>query len=164
MLRLISVVLMLYSYFLIQTNFPELPPRIPTHFDAAGNANGWGSPNTLWILLVAQVTTGVVFLIIPYLGRRFPGSVNLGTRRLSDYTPAQQARILPLLHDMMAYMSILMNLFFVFMLQGVLRAATQSHPQLPMAWPLLLLLGGILFITLYYLRRITRTAKEEGPT
>jgi uncharacterized membrane protein len=163
MLRLISLVLMFYSYFLIRTSLSNLPPCIPTHFDAAGNANGWGSPNTLWFLLIAQVVTGVVFLFVPYMGRRFPGIVNLGTRRLSDYTPAQQARILPLLHDMMAYMSILMNLFFVFMLQGVIHAATQSHPQLPAAWPLGLLLGSSLFITLYYLRRITRTAKEEGP-
>jgi uncharacterized membrane protein len=163
MLRLISLVLMFYSYFLIRTRLSNLPPCIPTHFDAAGNANGWGSPNTLWFLLIAQVVTGVVFLFVPYMGRRFPGIVNLGTRRLSDYTPAQQARILPLLHDMMAYMSILMNLFFVFMLQGVIHAATQSHPQLPAAWPLGLLLGSSLFITLYYLRRITRTAKEEGP-
>jgi uncharacterized membrane protein len=164
MLRLISLVLMLYSYFLIHTSLPKLPPRIPTHFDAAGEANGWGSPDTLWFLLVAQVFTGVVFLTVPYMGRRFPGIVSLGTRRLSDYTPAQQARILPLLHDMMGYLSFLVNMFFVFMLRQIIGAATQPHPRLPMAWPLGLFLSGTLFLSLYYLRRITRTAKEESPT
>jgi uncharacterized membrane protein len=164
MARLISLLLMFYSYFLIRTSLPKLPPRIPTHFDAAGNANGWGSPSTLWFLLVAQVVTGVLFLFVPYIGRRYPGIVNLGTRRLSDCTPAQQARILPLLHDMMACMSILMNLFFIFMLQGVLHAATQPRPQLPTVWPMGFILGSTLFVTLYYLRRITRTAKEESST
>lgn len=101
MLRLISLAMMLYSYFLVRTRLPELPQRIPTHFNAAGEPNGWGSPDTLWTLLGAQVLVSVVFLGVPYLGQRFPQTVNLGLRRLSDYTPEQRLRILPLLHDWM---------------------------------------------------------------
>ena len=55
MLKLISLALALYSCFLIQTNLPKLPRSIPTHFNAAGEPNGWGSPDTLWILLGVQV-------------------------------------------------------------------------------------------------------------
>jgi len=67
MLQLISLVMVIYSYFLIQTNISKLPRLIPTHFNAAGVANGWGSPDTLWILLGAQALTTVVFLAVPYL-------------------------------------------------------------------------------------------------
>src|ERR1035441_7749610 len=65
MLQLISIAMVVYSYFLIQTNLPNLPPRIPTHFNAAGVADGWGSPDTLWILLGVQALTCAVFLIMP---------------------------------------------------------------------------------------------------
>ena len=103
-----------------------------------------------------------MILSVPYLGQRFPQSVNLGWRRLSDYTPAQQVRILPLVHDMMGYMSILVNLFFVFMLRETLRAAHEPHPRLHIGWPLGLLLGGTLLLIIYYLRRFNRAAQKEG--
>jgi len=160
MLRLASVLMALYSYFLVQTNIGKLPRCIPTHFDAAGKANGWGSPDTLWVLLFAQVLVGLVFLAVPYLGERFPGIVNLGRHRLSDYSPEQQARILPLLQDMAGYMSLLTNLFFVLMLRQVIHAATDPAPHLNMAPPMTILLGGFLVVMLYYMRKIFRITKE----
>ena len=57
MLQLVSLMMLIYSYFLIRTNLPNLPARIPTHFNAAGVADGWGSPDTLWVLLGAQACT-----------------------------------------------------------------------------------------------------------
>lgn len=87
MLQLISLVMVIYSYFLIQTNLPKLPRRIPTHFNAAGVADGWGSPDTLWVLLGVQALTCVLFLIVPYVGQRFPGAIHVGSRRLSDFPP-----------------------------------------------------------------------------
>ena len=32
-----------------------LPDKVPTHFDAAGNANVWGPPGTLWLLPLVAV-------------------------------------------------------------------------------------------------------------
>ena len=162
MLQLISLVMVVYSYFLIQTNLPKLPRIIPTHFNAAGVADGWGSPDTLWVLLGAQVLTCAVFLIVPYLGQRFPGAIHVGSRRLSDIPPAQQARMVPMLNDMAGYLSIVMNLFFVFVLHEIIQAAAQPTPQIHMRWPLGLLLGGMFGITLYYLWQFLRAAKDEG--
>ena len=161
MLQLISLVMVVYSYFLIQTNLPKLPQSIPTHFNAAGVANGWSSPNTLWILLGVQVLTCAVFLIVPYLGQRFPGAIHVGTRRLSDFSPSQRARMLPLLNNMTGYMSIVMNLFFVFMLREIIQAATQPIPHIRPLFPMVLLLGGMFGIMLYYLRQFRRVAQSE---
>jgi len=161
MLQLISLILVIYSYFLIQTNIPKLPRIIPTHFNAAGVANGWGSPDTLWFLLGAQALTCGVFLIIPYVGQRFPGAVHFGTRRLSDFSAAQRARMLPILNDMAGYLNIVMNLFFVYMLHEIIHVAAQPIPQLHMFWPLALLMGGMFGIMLYYLGKFRRAAKGE---
>ena len=162
MLQLISLMMVIYSYFLIQTNIPKLPRLIPTHFNAAGVADGWGSPDTLWFLLGAQALTCGVFLIVPYVGQRFPGAVHFGTRRLSDFSAAQRARMLPMLNDMAGYLAIVMNLFFVFMLQRVIQAAAQPIPHLEVFWPMALLLGGTLGIVLYYLGKFRRAAEGKG--
>jgi len=161
MLQLASVLMMAYSCFLIQTSIGKLPARIPTHFNASGNADAWGSPDMLWVLLIAQVVTGLSFLAIPLLGQKCPQVVNLGRRRLSDFTPEQQTRILPMLRDMSGYMGLLLNLFFVLMLRQVIAAASAVHPQLQMAWPLGILLAGFVLVTVYYLSRIFRVAKED---
>jgi uncharacterized membrane protein len=161
MLQLISLMMLIYSYFLIRTNLPKLPRNIPTHFNAAGAADGWGSPDTLWILLGMQALTCTVFLIVPYLSQRFPGAIHVGSRRLSDFSPAQRARMVPMLNDMVAYLCIVMNLFFVFVLHGIIKAATQPIPHLHMLWPLALLVVGTLGIMGYYLEKFRRAAKGE---
>ena len=67
-----------------------------------------------------------------------------------------------MLNDMAGYMSIVMNVFFVYMLRKVMQAATQPIPHLYMLWPLVLLVAGTLGITFYYLRQFQRAAKGEG--
>jgi uncharacterized membrane protein len=163
MQRLVTLGLAFYSFFLIKTNIPRLPARIPTHFNAAGEADGWGSPDNLWLFLVVQVLTCGLFLAMPLLGRRFPGSVNLGTRRLSDFTPAQRKRIMPLLTDMMGYVSVLLSLLFLILLRESIRAASSSHPHFSPWWELGVFLAGTVATLIYYLRRINATADEMPP-
>ena len=66
-----------------------------------------------------------------------------------------------MLNDMAGYMSIVMNLFFVFMLHEIIQAATQPIPHIHMFWPLVLLMGGTLGIMLYYLGQFRRAAKGD---
>jgi uncharacterized membrane protein len=44
-----------------------LPPRIPTHFNAAGEPDGWGTPGMLWLMpIVAAVIYGLMSLVARY--------------------------------------------------------------------------------------------------
>jgi len=160
MQRLLAIGLAFYSLFLIVTNLPRLPARIPTHFNGAGEADGWGSPNILWSLLLAQVLTCGSFLLVSLLTRRFPRMVNVGRRKLSDFTPAQRERIIPLLDDMMGSMSALLSLLFAILLRGTIHAALSPHPHFAPWWELGLFLAGIAATTIYYLRRIFTVANE----
>jgi uncharacterized membrane protein len=161
MIQLISLVMLAYSFFLIQTTLPRLPKCIPTHFNAAGVADGWGSPDMLWMLLGAQALTCVVFLGMPYLTRIFPGAVHFGPRKLKDFPPAQQGRMLSMLNDMGAYMGIVMNVFFVLMLLEITRAASQPNPRIHPLLPMAIFIGGTIGIMLYYTRIFIRVAKGE---
>ena len=160
MLNLIPIVIVVYSYFLIKTSIPNLPRCIPTHFNAAGAPNGWGSPDTLWVLLGAQALTCAIFLIVPYVGQLSPGAVHLGTRRLNDFPPAQRERVLSMLDDMTGYMSIVINVFFLFVLHKIIQSAAQPIPRLHMFWPLALLMVGTFAIVLYYLDQFRRAAVQ----
>jgi len=159
MLQLISVVLLIYSFFVTRMTIPTLPQRIPTHFNASGAADGWGSPDIFWLLLGAQALCTVLFLGLPLLGQLFPGAIHLGRRRLGDFPPSQRPRVLALLSNMSAYISIVMNAFFVMMLHEIIQAAREPIPRLHPLFPLGLMIGGMVVITIYYLLRFNAAAK-----
>ena len=56
--------------------WPELPERIPTHFDAAGNPDGWGSRDVEWFLISAlmAVIGAVLGYGVPALARHLARS------------------------------------------------------------------------------------------
>ena len=159
--RLITLALAIYSFFLIKTNIPRLPARIPTHFNAAGEANGWGSPDTLWFMLLVQVLTCGLLLAMPLIGRRYPGSVNLGWRRLSDFGPEVRERIMPSFTNMMGTMSVLLGLLFSFLLHEIIQAASSSQPHFSPKWELGLFLAGMAVTLIYYLGRIYAVTSEN---
>jgi uncharacterized membrane protein len=158
--RLITLALAIYSYFLIKTNIPVLPARIPTHFNAAGEANGWGSPDTLWFLLLVQVLLCGLLLAMPLIGAHFPGSVHLWNRRLSDFEPEARERITPLFTDMMGIQSVLLGLLFSRFLYEIIQAASSSQPHFSPKWELGLFLASTAVTLIYYLRRIKAAAGE----
>ena len=160
MLQLISLVLLIYSFFVTRTTIPTLPPRIPVHFNAAGHPNGWGSPDVFWVLLGAQALCTVLFIAVPYLGQLAPGAVHFGRRRLSDFPPKQRPRLLAILSDMSACMSIVMNLFFVLMLHEMIRAVTEPMPRLHPMFPLGMLIAGMASVTIYYFCKFNAAAKN----
>ena len=159
MRRFLTAAVVFYSFVLIKTNIAGLPVRIPTHFKMAGEANGWGSPNMLWVTLLLQVVTCSALLTAPVLSRRFPGLAHVGSRRLSDFSPAQQERILPLLTQWMEYLSVLMSLLFAFLLNEIIGAASSSNPHISIGWAIAAFLGGNAAILIYYMRRINAVTK-----
>ena len=157
--KIVAAALALYSFFLIQTSLPDLPSRIPVHFNLAGQPDGWGSPHTLWVLLGFQVLVSALMLTIPAWGRRFPQSVHLGARRLSDFTPEQRERAWPLLDRMAGWLSVATSLFFVLIIREAIRAAGSSNPQFHLGWVVVFFVGGMVGISIYYVRRINQMAR-----
>jgi hypothetical protein len=64
----------------------RLPERVPTHFDAAGNANAWGSP---WGMILLPVIAFGVYLLMSVVAR-FPQSFNYPVRKTPENLPRLQ--------------------------------------------------------------------------
>jgi uncharacterized membrane protein len=162
MQRLITLGLALYSFFLIRTNIPRLPARIPTHFNAAGEANGWGSPDTLWMLLGVQVLVCGVMLVAPLVGMRYPGTVNLGTRRLSDFAPDVRERLMPIFTNMMGWMGVLSGFLFCTLLTEIIRVSSSPCPHFAPTRELGVFVAGMVALSIYYMRRMLAAANEAA--
>ncbi len=161
--RLLSVALIAYSAYVIQTNLHHLPSRIPTHFDLAGRPNGWSDPHTLWFLLAIQVLVTGVMLLIPSVARRAPSMISLGFHKLSDYPPEGQKRVMPLIDDMSGIMGLLSSFLFAVLIRDVIHIASTPGAR-QNAWVIWFYLASMVLVAFVYVVRINREAGQDSPS
>jgi len=68
-LSLVLLVLMLVTVF---QNYAQLPDKIPTHFNGAGNANDYGKKQMIWLL----PGLGVLLFVGMFILNKFPHNFN----------------------------------------------------------------------------------------
>jgi uncharacterized membrane protein len=89
MRRTLEIVALLLLFFLLALTAyavagpHPLPAKIPTHFNAAGQPDGWGTPAMLWML---PAIAGIIYLLMSLVARypaafHFPGRVRPPARR-----------------------------------------------------------------------------------
>jgi hypothetical protein len=102
-----------------------LQERIPTHFDALGNPNGWGPPAALWLL--PAVAVGLYLLMT--LVARFPSAFNYPVRVTAENRPRLEALALA----MVAWIKIEMVFLFAGIQWFTIAVARRGHGSLPPA-------------------------------
>jgi hypothetical protein len=171
MLRVLTAVVIIYSYFEIKSDLPLLTARLPTNRNPAGQPVGSVIGHGLWINLFLQIFISGLLLAVPYVGRWFPEAVHFGWRCLSDYTPEQRERIMPLLRNMMGLASLLVSVVFGLCNHLRIQSALTSGPRLPADWftsvfssQLQLMAGlavGLGVLTVYYVGRFDAEAEKK---
>ncbi len=95
----------------------RLPDKVPTHFDAAGNANAWGSPSGM--ILIPMIAAGLYVLLT--VVARFPSAFHYPVRA----TPMNLPRLQAITLGMVAWIKAEMLCLFA-VLQGVFIQAARS--------------------------------------
>ena len=128
----------------------RLPARIPTHFDAAGHANGWGSP--LALLSLPIIAFGVYLLMT--VVARFPSAFNYPVTVTDENRPRLEAMTLDLLAWMKAETAGLFAIITWVWLQAIRHSGQGFSPL----W-VLVFAGAILVTIVWYIRAMARTAQ-----
>ncbi len=109
----------------------QLPARIPTHFNAAGQPNAWGPPGALWLLPV--VASGLYLLIS--LVALFPSAFNFPVRATPVNRPLLEAITLRMIACLKAELACL----FLYIQGAILASVRNGHAALsPLVLPLFL--------------------------
>lgn len=101
----------------------RLPDRIPTHFDAAGNPNGWGSPSVLLFLVV--LTIGIYLLIT--VVSLFPAGFNFPVQ----VTAQNRLRLEELGLNMVILIKVELACLFATLQWAMIQAARSGEGRLP---------------------------------
>ena len=109
----------------------RLPDRIPTHFNAAGQADGWGPPA---MLLVFPVMATAIYLLMTLVSR-FPAAFNYPVR----VTIQNREQLQNLALGMIAWLKAELVILFTVIDWGAIRAARQPGSGLsPLLMPVTL--------------------------
>ncbi|MBW4618170.1 MAG: DUF1648 domain-containing protein [Cyanosarcina radialis HA8281-LM2] len=71
-LNLVAIAGLVAVFTIAIRGWSVLPETIPTHFDIAGKADGWGSKSTIWLFPILGTIVYVGFTIL----RRYPHTFN----------------------------------------------------------------------------------------
>jgi len=151
--------------------FPQLPERFPIHFDAAGTPDGWSTNHAAWFLLPAislglSAFLGAIARWSASLARNAPALFNVPRKELFlKLSPDGRARVAGPTQAFMAWLLMLLQLLFLYILEGSGRVAVGLDATLP-SWPVFVFLG-LVFATLpVYLigtiKVVDRCAADEG--
>jgi uncharacterized membrane protein len=127
----------------------RLPDRVPTHFDASGKANGWGSPHDMIFMPLIAIA---IYLLMS-LASRFPSAFHYPVHATPQILPRLQAITLNLL----TWLKVELAWLFAILQWVFVRAARSGDGHLfPVVIP------GILFVLLatigWHIFAIFRTA------
>ena len=116
-LGILAPALLLGSIAFILIRWPHLPEQIPSHYNFAGEVDGYSGRGTLLLLPIIGLVTDLTVAIVG----RFPKSWNTGVR----VTLYNRVRVYRLLRDLMAELRVCMALFFGGF--GVYQSLTPEH-------------------------------------
>ncbi len=133
---------------------PErLPDRIPTHFDMAGNANGWGSPAMLLLLPVIAVGLYLAIAVTSCFPMTFHYPVPVA--------PANLPRVQDLTLDLVSWLKTELACLFAMLQWWMIHAARSGDGRLPV-----LLVPGFLVVIFAtvgcYFVVVIRAASADG--
>lgn len=103
----------------------RLPARIPTHFDIAGNPNGWGSPSSLLLLPVVALALYLGMTVVS----QFPSAFNYPMRVTAENRPRLEALTL----RMIAWLKTEMICLFAWIQWAIVASARQGRMSISLA-------------------------------
>ncbi len=101
----------------------KLPARIPTHFGMDGKPNGWGGPESLWLL----PAVGTLLALLMTVVSRHPQSFNYPVR----VTRENRARLEGLALEMIAWLRLEVLCLFAWIEWATIEMARQGKAAFP---------------------------------
>ena len=156
MTRLAAAGLILYSYFEIRRALPLLASSAPSH-----NVN-FAVSTLLWTSFGVEVLLYTSLVLVPLIGRAYPGYVHFGARRLSDYTPSQLDRVMPVLKSMVGILCCAVTLSLSLEIHLRIRyALVDFRKQPPTLAVYTTMLVSFLLITWFYVQKMDQAAGRD---
>ncbi len=156
LLELGAAAALLAQFLIVLAAWPEMPDQVPQHFDAAGQADAWGSKATLLLLPAVNL---VVFVIMTVISR-FPHISSVPV----EITPFNARRVYRLIRFQTIWLKAVVALVLAYMSWRTIEQARGGVQGLGVGFLPLTILGVGSAVAWFYfeLRRHGGSPVEEA--
>ncbi|HET8809044.1 MAG TPA: DUF1648 domain-containing protein [Flavobacteriaceae bacterium] len=149
-LEIVAWASLIFLWFWTFWNYTNLPETIPTHFNASGEPDAYGSKNTIFTL---PIIASLLFLLLSVISR-FPYKYNYPIKITSENATAQYANTARMMRVLK------LSIMLVFLLINILTIRTATGEAEGLGWWfMLVVLGLIVGPMVYFLNRSYRLEK-----
>lgn len=158
-----NVALILLLSYTVYSAYSKLPESFPTHFNFAGQPDGWGGKGVFAVLAAtAWIMTLTFYILIHYMPRmaQNPRYINIPYKEKFLKLPEQkQMEYWALLAEFMTGLLAALNLLMYLSLRGITLVAMGEETLLPFMyiWPAT---GLILALTVFYCIRLINYSRK----
>lgn len=143
-LEIICGLLLFLQWFMVIYHFSLLPNIIPTHFNASGEADDFGSKNTIFIL---PVVATILYLFLTILNR-YPHKFNYSAEITSDNVHAHYS----LSTKMMRWIKVLIVLIFSILIFTTIQTGNEQEAQIGWWFLPFLIITNLLILMIYFIK------------
>lgn len=151
-LDLLTIFGLLISFVMPLVFWSDLPDRIPSHFDLAGQPDAWSGKNSIWFLPGVSLFIFILIRLSRWLTGKYPHKTNI-----KDYNPQQQAVV----KIMLTWVNLEMVWMFTVLTYLTIRVARGIQEGLGV-WLLPVVLAVIFATIIYFFVKIVKTGREKG--
>jgi uncharacterized membrane protein len=157
-LELIPLFLLLITFYLAWANYASLPDTIPTHFNAQGLPDEWGSRQSIFAFpafgafMYLLLTAFNIWLALVKNPKRY---INLPKKRLENLTDAQAEKLLIFLNRCLFVMKLFLQGLALYLVYVTIEVAHGRVAGLGFPFYLILaaIIGVVIFMVWQSLRR-----------
>jgi uncharacterized membrane protein len=155
--RFVFVLLMFLAALQITYYYPQLPQTVASHFDMAGNANGWSSKETFIGIYTAVIVVMLfAYLVLPPLIKYMP--VSLISLPKKDYwlAPERREGTFLFFSEQMLLFGNATFLFLIVTFQLAIQANLTDASRFSSETMWILLGGYLLFVAIWLVRFVLK--------
>ncbi len=145
--ELLSVAVLIFLSAYLVSNWSSLPARIPTHYDASGLVNGWGSKNSLLMLPVIGLFMYALLTVVSF----FPKTWNVPVK----LTDENKERVYTVTRSLLCVLKLMVLFLFTFITIGMVKM------QAPGALFFIFILVGVFGTLIGFIVKIIKVAKPK---
>lgn len=145
----VSALALVVSIVTSATAYLNLPEDIPTHYNLAGEVDGWGSKTTLWIIIAVNIVMYIVMYIVMTFLQTKPQIFNFPV----SITDENRYRLYALGIKAIRWTKLSLIVMFSYLNYNTIEVANGRMSGLS-EWYVPISMGFMSFIIIYYIRKM----------
>lgn len=144
-MELLSAAVLFFLFSFLVSNWSGLPDRIPSHFDASGLIDGWGSKNSLLLFPVVSLMMYALLTVVLF----FPKTWNVPVK----LTDENRQRVYIVTRSLLCVLKAVLLLNFTFIEISMVKMQPLG------AWFIFLIMGGVFATLAGFIIKIIKASK-----